>query len=107
MEIQGLEIQRLNHTAFQFRGSKTVYTDPYQIPEGLATADLILITHEHFDHMSRADVDKITSEQTTIVAIPSCEEALRGVTAQAVHYVRPGDRLTVEGIAIEAYPAYN
>jgi L-ascorbate metabolism protein UlaG (beta-lactamase superfamily) len=51
-------IHWLGHDTFKITGEKTIYTDPYEIKKK-DTADIILITHDHFDHCSPGDVKKI------------------------------------------------
>ena len=92
----------LGHASIKITGEKTVYVDPYQI-EGGETADLILITHDHYDHLSQEDLKKIQGEKTVIVTTASSAEKVRG----NVKTVSPGDTLTVEGVEIHALPAYN
>ncbi|MGC9042795.1 MAG: MBL fold metallo-hydrolase [Myxococcota bacterium] len=95
-------IHWLGHDSFRIDAEKIIYTDPFRIKEG-EKADIILITHDHFDHCSVEDIAKITKESTIIVTTPDCKEKLKG----QVKTVKPGERLTVEGIEIEAVPAYN
>lgn len=95
-------IHWLGHDTFKILGEKVIYTDPFKIKKK-DTADIILITHEHFDHCSPEDVKKIQGSDTVIVATPDCAGKLRG----NIKTVKPGDKITVEGIAIEAVPAYN
>jgi len=92
----------LGHDGFKIKDDKVIYIDPYELEDG-EPADLILVTHDHYDHCSPQDIAKIQTEETEIVTIAACARKLRG----RVHTVRPGDRLTVQGIEIEAVPAYN
>ncbi|HEX9935050.1 MAG TPA: MBL fold metallo-hydrolase [bacterium] len=92
----------LGHDGFKITGSKTVYVDPYEISGG-EPADLILITHDHYDHCSPEDVRKIQNKNTTVVASESAAAKLTG----DVRPVKPGDALTVSGVEIRAVPAYN
>lgn len=96
------KIHWLGHDSFRIDGSKVVYFDPYQITGG-PSADLILISHEHFDHCSPEDVAKISADHTVIVTNAASAGKLEG----DVRVVKPGDRLEVEGVGIEVYPAYN
>jgi L-ascorbate metabolism protein UlaG (beta-lactamase superfamily) len=95
-------IHWLGHDTFKITGEKVIYTDPFKIKKE-DTADIILITHEHFDHCSPEDIKKLQGEATVIVATPDCAGKLSG----DVKTVQPGDRLTVNGIEIEAVPSYN
>lgn len=96
------DIHWLGHDTFKITGEKTVYTDPFKIRKK-DTADIILITHEHFDHCSPEDVKKIQGPNTMIVATSDCAKKLSG----KIKVVKPGDKINVEGIEIEAVPAYN
>lgn len=104
-ELQRLtaNIHWLGHDSFRIDGKRgVVYIDPYRLKEG-PKADLILITHEHADHASPVDVEKIRKSDTVIVAPAAAAAKLSG----AVTTVAPGDELTVKGVAIRAVPAYN
>ena len=92
----------LGHASIKITGEKTVYVDPYQIKGG-ETADIILITHDHYDHLSQEDLKKIQGEKTVVVTTASSAGKVRG----NVKTVNPGDSLTVEGVEIHAVPAYN
>ena len=96
------EIHWLGHDTFKITGEKIIYTDPFKIKK-TDTADVILITHDHFDHCSPEDVEKLQSSATVIVTTSDCAEKLSG----RVKTVKPGDKITVQGIEIEAVPAYN
>jgi L-ascorbate metabolism protein UlaG (beta-lactamase superfamily) len=96
------DIHWLGHDTFKISGEKTVYTDPFKIRKK-DTADIILITHEHFDHCSPEDVKKIQGPNTMIVATSDCAKKLSG----KIKVVKPGDKINVEGIEIEAVTAYN
>ena len=95
-------IHWLGHDTFKFVGEKVIYTDPFKLKRK-DTADIVLITHEHFDHCSPEDVKKIQGPNTVIVATSDCAQKLSG----KVKVVKPGDKMNVEGIEIEAVPAYN
>ena len=92
----------LGHDAFRIDAEKTIYIDPYEIGEG-PKADLILITHEHFDHCSPDDVRKIQSSDTVIVTEKDSAKKLTG----DVRVIKPGDEISVGNIQIKGIPAYN
>jgi len=92
----------LGHDVFRIDGSKTVYFDPYNIEPG-KKADLVLVTHDHFDHCSPDDVEKIVRPETVIVTEKDSAKKLSGT----VKIVKPGDSLAVDDVRIQAVPAYN
>jgi len=96
------DIHWLGHDTFKIVGEKVIYTDPFKIKKKDIT-DIILITHEHFDHCSPEDVKKIQGPNTVIVATSDCAKKLSG----EIKVVKPGDKINVEGIEIEAVPSYN
>jgi len=95
-------IHWLGHDTFKVTGEKVIYTDPFKIKNKDA-ADIILITHEHYDHCSPEDIREIQGPKTVIVAPADCAAKLRG----NIKTVKPGDLLEVSGIKIEAVPSYN
>jgi L-ascorbate metabolism protein UlaG (beta-lactamase superfamily) len=96
-------IHWLGHDSFKITaGEKIIYTDPFHIKQA-DEADIILITHEHFDHCSPEDIKKLQTDKTVIVATADSAGKLSG----NVRIVSPGDRLEIDGIEIEAVPAYN
>ncbi|NCO84192.1 MAG: Zn-dependent hydrolase [Nitrospirae bacterium CG_4_10_14_3_um_filter_44_29] len=95
-------IHWLGHDTFKITGEKVIYTDPFKIKKA-DSADIILITHEHYDHCSPEDVKKIQNANTVIVTVADCAKKLSG----KIKIVKPGDKINVEGIEIEAVPSYN
>ena len=96
------KINWLGHDGFRIDGSKTIYIDPYQISDGPG-ADLILITHEHFDHCSPDDVAKIQHSGSVVVTEKDSAPKLSG----DVRVIAVGESLSIDNIKIEAVPAYN
>jgi L-ascorbate metabolism protein UlaG (beta-lactamase superfamily) len=96
-------IHWLGHDTFRITGEKVVYTDPFRI-RNKDVADLILITHEHYDHCSPEDIEKIEGPHTVIVTPAGCAAKLK---SSNVRIVKPGDEIEVSGIRIEAVPSYN
>jgi L-ascorbate metabolism protein UlaG (beta-lactamase superfamily) len=93
----------LGHDAFRIDGPPVVYVDPYQLGDGLPAADVILITHDHFDHLSPADVTKIHKPGTVVVA----PKEVAGKLSVPVTVIAVGETKTLAGITVKAVPAYN
>ena len=93
----------LGHDAFKIAASKIIYLDPFELAGEMEPADVICITHEHYDHCSPEDVARIQREETVVVAAESCKGQLKG----DVRLVKAGDTVTIDDLTIEAIPAYN
>ena len=106
-EYQGVKISWLGHDAFRIKNGKTIIIDPFKIKPIPEKADVLLISHEHFDHLSLDDIKKISTERTTIVTIPACKKELSGVKAHEIKTVKPGDKITIGDVTVEAVHAYN
>jgi len=98
-----VEITFLKHAGFKIKGSKTIYIDPYDLPDiELERADLVLVTHEHFDHMDLKAIKKVRKDETVVVVPSGCmAEGYRTCELDI------GVREEVEGVTIETVPAYN
>jgi len=106
MKLLNLDFTRIAHDTFRIAGSRVIYTDPFKVTKN-DEADIVLLSHEHFDHLSLEDLKKVISPETTIVASPLCKEALKGVQVKEIKFLDPGGRYTVGKVEIEALPAYN
>jgi L-ascorbate metabolism protein UlaG (beta-lactamase superfamily) len=93
----------MGHDTFRVDGPPVVYVDPFQLPAGAPPADLILITHDHFDHCSLEDVKAIRGAITVVVAPRAAAAKLPG----PVQVIAPGEARTFAGAAVKAVPAYN
>jgi len=106
MKLLNLDFTRIAHDTFKIKGSSVIYTDPFKVT-ARDEADIVLITHEHFDHLSLDDLNKVIYPGTTIVASALCREGLQDVKVKQTHFLDPGGKLTVGKVEIEAVPAYN
>ena len=104
-EYKGVKISWLGHSSFRLSNGKVVYIDPYQIKPAVP-ADVILITHEHYDHCSLEDVKKIVKSNTVIVTTAQAQDKLRNVSVQFLLIV-PGKVYSIDGVKVEAVPAFN
>lgn len=101
-----LTITFIGHGTLMFQhGGKVIHVDPVG-REGdysaLPDADLILVTHEHGDHLDPEAINQITREGTEIIVSPSCRDELESALV-----MENGETLTTMGMTIEAVPAYN
>ena len=102
-------IEVLYHSSIRINKEKTIYIDPFKIDKNYNDADIVFITHDHFDHYSEEDIDKVINENTTII-IP--EELLtkllrKGINKNAIITVEPNKNYMVQGIKFETISAYN
>ena len=97
------KIHWLGHDGIRLDGSVVVCIDPFRI-SAAKPADLILISHDHFDHASPEDVAKIRKKDTVIVANSDSAKKLEG---GGVKVVKVGDKIEVKGVQVEILPAYN
>ncbi len=106
-KYRDVEISWLGHDSFLIKyDGNLIYIDPYKIkPKG--KADMVFVTHEHFDHLSLDDLRKIVKPETDIVAPEHCADKLRTLGMGIVKLVKPGDEFTLRGINVKAVPAYN
>lgn len=95
----------IHHASVLLEGEKTVYVDPWKLGKG-SPADLVLITHDHYDHLSPEDLEKIARPATEILAPAAALSKLRGVPGKATG-VKPGQSLTAAGLRVEVVAAYN
>ena len=97
-------IHWLGHDSFRLDGSVTVYIDPWKLPAGQPQAGVILVTHEHFDHLSLDDIGKIAGPDTVLVGPASVTGQVSGLETVTV---AAGDSVDVRGLPVLVVPAYN
>ena len=102
-------IQVLAHSAVRIESGKTLYFDPYLIENDFNDADVIFLTHDHYDHFSPEDFAKVTRENTPVVAPETIVGHLlnEGIDRNRIITVKHGDEIQVEGIPVEVVPSYN
>ncbi len=102
-----LDLKWLGHAGFLIKvGMKNIYIDPYQISSGEKKADILLITHSHYDHCSIEDINKIIKKDTLVLCPADCQSKITKLDVK-MQVVEPGQKLRIDNITIKAVPAYN
>ncbi|MCX7965821.1 MAG: MBL fold metallo-hydrolase [Syntrophorhabdaceae bacterium] len=95
-------IQWLGHDTFKIKAEKIIYIDPFKLTIK-DEADIILITHGHYDHCSEADIKAIKGPNTVIISPKSCAEKIK----DNIKIINRGDVIEIGNVKVEAVPAYN
>ncbi|MDL2215273.1 MBL fold metallo-hydrolase [Dysgonomonas sp. OttesenSCG-928-M03] len=101
-----LKVTLIGHASLMFEyNGKIIHVDPYSKVADysqLSKADLIILTHEHSDHMDTTAINKIKNDETRFIVSKACNDSLG-----YGEIIKNGDKIDFEGINIEAVPAYN
>ena len=102
-------IEVLYHSSIRINKEKIIYIDPFKINKNYNDADIIFITHDHYDHYSEEDIDKVINENTTIIIPDELLTKLlrKGINKNAIITVEPNKNYMVQGIKFETISAYN
>jgi len=105
--LRGIEINC--HSSIKMNKGLVIYIDPFKIDKDYNDADLILITHSHYDHFSEEDILKVKSTNTKIVITKDLKDKVfeLGFNENNVKVVKPNEKLTIGNVNIETIPAYN
>lgn len=112
MKVNNIEFNWLGHDGFKLvtADNKVVYIDPYKISEvhhKKNDAEIVLISHNHFDHLSIEDLRHVINEKTIIITASECIEKLKQEGIKNIKNVEPGQTIEERGVSIEIVPAYN
>lgn len=108
MENMLKNLHWLGHDSFRLDASKIVYFDPWKLSAGSPKADIILVSHEHYDHFSPEDIKLISSQDTVIVCDGAVAKQLRGkVSCREIRILAPFEAAGIAGVKIKAVPSYN
>jgi L-ascorbate metabolism protein UlaG (beta-lactamase superfamily) len=99
----------LGHASFRFDGSKTVYFDPWKLSLNPKKADIVLITHDHFDHYSPDDIELIATGDTTLLADRIVSKQLQNAkpNCKEIKSLSPQDTANIQNVKIMAVASYN
>ena len=102
--METAHIHWLGHSAFRIEdGSTQIYIDPFKLPANLPKADIIFITHAHYDHFSVKDIARIKKDNTIIVATKDVTSKIGKGTLTVI----PGQKYIVGSLKVMTVPAYN
>lgn len=98
-----VQVKWFGHASFRIQsGTCVLYIDPWKLPDSPHDADLIFVSHSHYDHCSPADIEKISRADTAILAPAETVKKLRSASA-----VDPGQEMTFKEITVATVAAYN
>ncbi|MDE6592601.1 MAG: MBL fold metallo-hydrolase [Oscillospiraceae bacterium] len=102
-------IEVLIHSSIRINGDKIIYADPFKIEGEPRNADMIFITHNHFDHFSVEDIERVRKEDTVFVFPKAMEGDIvaLGISRENMLAVTAGQKICVGNIEAEAISAYN
>lgn len=103
------EVQVLTHSSIRIAGDQVIYFDPFNVEGEPHDADIICVTHDHFDHYSPEDIAKVKNASTMLVCPKTIKDSLTnsGISEEFTELVAPGDELEINGVKIQAVPSYN
>ena len=103
------DIEVLCHSSIRIIKEKVIYIDPYKIDKYYNDADIIFITHEHYDHYSKEDIEKVRKNDTIIVGTEDLlDNFLKdGFDKENIKIVYPNNIYIIDKINFETIPAYN
>lgn len=109
LKVGKLEIKWLGHSGFRITNDKSIYIDPYILSSKDTNADLIIISHEHYDHCDKNKINQLIYEGTSIIASEGCEEKLLSLNdrmSNRIMILEEGREFNVDNIRVVAVPAY-
>ena len=103
------EVRVFTHSSIRIDAGEIMYFDPFNIREASHDADIIFVTHEHFDHFSPEDIAKIKGDNTILVCPETMADKLSETDFDEEHIelVKPKDELSINDANIKVIPAYN
>jgi len=107
MRLGNIELRWLGQSGFLIENTRKIYIDPYKI-KSWEKADLILITHSHYDHCSIEDLKKIVKDGTIVICSGDCCSKFNHMQEKIdLRVIELGQEIEVPGIKVKAVPAYN
>ncbi|MGN0314545.1 MAG: MBL fold metallo-hydrolase [Fusicatenibacter sp.] len=104
------EIEVLIHSSIRITGEQIVYVDPFRVEKEYHDADVICITHDHYDHFSPEDIRKVQKPDSVLIVPEKMEQDAKKKLSEfgnRIRSVAPRDKLTIGSLMLETVPAYN
>ena len=101
-----VNIRVYNQASIKITGSKTIYFDSYLLEEENHDADIIFITHDHYDHYDEDSIRKAMNNKTILV-VPTILKDKATKLTNNILVVEPNNTYTIDNIVIDAIPSYN
>ena len=101
-------IQVLYHSSIKINKEKVIYIDPFKIEDDCHDADIIFITHSHYDHYSEEDIKKVLNKDTKIIVTYDIKESVeKYIPHDNIICVKPGEEYNLQDLSFKTIPAYN
>ena len=102
-------IEVICHSSIKINKGIIIYFDPFKIEKNYNDADIIFITHDHYDHYSEEDIDKVIKNNTIIVSPVDLLEKLlnKGLKKENIISVKPYEDYNIRNLKFSTIPAYN
>ena len=95
------------HSSIRVGGETILWFDPFHLTDEPHDADIVFITHDHYDHLSPEDIARARKADTVFVLSASCRASAEKNGLGDCVYLNPGDKTEVRGVPVEAVAAYN
>lgn len=102
-------IKVLCHSSIRIEKEKIIYIDPFRINQNYNDADIIMITHSHYDHYSEEDIQKVKKKDSYIIVPEDLFEKVQsfGFNEKNIVIVKPNESYEICGVKLSTVPAYN
>ena len=105
MNVDNIEVN--TQSSIKIILDKIIYFDPYKIKEEKKDADIIFITHNHYDHMDITSINNIKNKNTIIIVPKTMKEVIKNIEFKDYIYLNPNEEINISNIIIKTIPAYN
>ena len=105
MNTNNIEIN--TQSSIKIKLDRIIYFDPFKIDKDIHDADIIFITHSHYDHFDIESINKIKNDNTIIVVPSSMEKEIKQIKINDYYLLNPNDEIVLGGISIKTVRAYN